>query len=74
MFHMKNTVDVIVLDGLTLGKRVRLARIAKSWRQVDVASRAAVSPGDVSNVEQDRPVHRWKIKRIFEALDLERRP
>jgi len=69
-----DTVAVIVLDGLTLGKRVRLARIAEGWRQIDVASRAMVSPGDVSNVEQDRPVHPWKLRRILEALGLERRP
>ena len=69
---MMNTVDVIVLDGLTLGKRVHLARIAKALRQIDVASMTGLNPGDISNVELDRPVHRWKLLRILAALELER--
>ena len=68
------TVNVIVLDDLTLGRRVRLARIAKGLRQLDVASITGLNPGDVCNVELDRPVHRWKLKRILDTLALGRRP
>ena len=69
-----DTVSVIVLDNLSLGRRVRLARIAKGLRQIDVASTTGLTPGDVCNTELDRPVHRWKMKRILAALDLERSP
>ncbi len=68
------TVDVIVLEGLTLGRRVRLARIAKGLRQLDVASLTRLQPSDVCNVELDRPVYRWKLARILEVLELERKP
>lgn len=69
-----DTVSVIVLDNLTFGRRVRLARIAKGLRQIDVASVTGLTPADVCNIERDRPVHRWKMKRILAALDLETSP
>jgi transcriptional regulator with XRE-family HTH domain len=68
------TVDVIVLEGLTLGRRVRLARIAKGFRQLDLASIARLPSADITNIELDRPVHRWKLKRVLEVLELERKP
>ena len=64
------TVGFLVLDGLTFGRRVRLARIAKGWRQIDLAAAAGLSPVDIVNMEHDRSVHFWKAKRAVVALGL----
>ena len=68
------TIDVLVLSDLTLGKRIRLARVARGWRQIDVASMAQVPAMAVSYAEMDQPIKRWKLKRILAVLELERRP
>ena len=65
---------VIVLDDLTTGRRIRLARVALGLRQVDIAARAGVSPVDISNIELDRPIKRWKVKAILTVLGLEAPP
>ena len=69
-----DTVDVLVLHNLTLGKRVLLARVALGWRQIDLASVAQVPAVAVSYAEMDQPIKRWKLQRILDALDLEKKP
>jgi transcriptional regulator with XRE-family HTH domain len=66
-----NTFDVLVISDLTLGRKVRLARIAKGLRQIDLASMTRLQVLDVSNVEMDRSVHLWKLKRILRTLELD---
>ena len=68
------TVDSIILVDLTLGRRVRLARIAKGLRQLDLASITGLNPPDITNIERDRSIYPWKLRRVLEALKLERRP
>ena len=65
------TVDVLVITDLSLGRKVRLARIARGLRQLDLASMTRLQMHDISNVELDRQVHLWKVNRILEVLDLE---
>lgn len=64
------TSEAISLAGLTLGRKIRLARIAKGLRQLDVASQTGLNPVDISNVELDRSIRRWKVHRILEAVGL----
>ena len=66
-------VDVIILEDLTLGRRVRLARVAKGLRQLDLASITGLNPSDITNIELDRSVYPWKMNRVLKALELERR-
>lgn len=63
-------LEVLVLEALTTGWKVRLNRIAKGLRQLDVASLARLNT-DITNIELDRPVHRWKLKRVLVALEPE---
>lgn len=67
-------VDVIILEDLTLGRRVRLARVAKGLRQLDLASITGLNPSDITNIELDRLVYLWKLNRVLKALELERHP
>ena len=63
-------VDGMVLDNVSLGQRVRLARITRGMRQLDLASVTGLNPGDVVNIEHDRPVHYWKLRRILDTLEI----
>ena len=62
--------NIIVMDDLSLGRRVRIARFAKGWRQIDLAAYANVQMSDVSFVERDWRVRRDKLIRILKALEL----
>jgi len=68
------TVDGLVLSDLSLGQRVRLARVAVGLRQLDVASMADVPLSSVSDVELERSVKTWKLARIVAALGLDCQP
>jgi len=63
-------MEIIVIGDLTTGKRIRLARIARGLRQVDLAALAQVPLMAVSDAENDLPMKRWKLMRILQALDL----
>ena len=62
--------DVLVLSELTLGAKVRLARLSKKLRQVDLASLAGygVTPADVSTLEKDRWLAVKPTIKILKAL------
>ena len=62
--------EVLFLDGITLGQRVRVARFLAGWRQVDLAETAGVTQNDVSQLERDVPVYSAARRRILEALGL----
>ncbi len=66
------TVSVLILTDLTLGRRIRLARIAKGLRQMDLASITRLQSYDITDAEKDRRLARWKLKKILQALDLEK--
>ncbi len=44
--------DILVLGGLTIGQKVKLTRIAKGLRQIDVASAARVDCIDITRLEK----------------------
>lgn len=65
------TVSVLVLDNLSLGRKIRLSRIAKGLRQIDLASITGLPPVDICYAELDRGIRRWKMQKIVQALELE---
>jgi transcriptional regulator with XRE-family HTH domain len=65
-------MGLLFLDtDLTLGQRVRLSRIAKRWRQVDLAAIAGVEQHEVSQIELDRRLRPNAVKAICSALALD---
>ncbi|MBI4282472.1 MAG: helix-turn-helix domain-containing protein [Chloroflexi bacterium] len=65
-------MDILALDkDLSLGLRVRLARIARRWRQVDLAAAAGVSQRSVSALELDHRLYPGEKVSILAALGLE---
>ena len=65
-------MELFVLDtDLTLGQRVRIMRIARRWRQVDLAAIAGVEQHEVSQLELDRRLRPNAVKAICQALDLD---
>ncbi len=63
--------DILVLEGVSLGQRVRVERVLRRWRQSDLADLAEVPQYRVSALERDAPVYPAARKRILAALDLE---
>jgi len=55
---------------LTLGAKVRLSRVARRWRQIDLANEALVTQADVSALERGKYVCPLVEKRILESLGL----
>ena len=57
-------------EPLTLGQKVRIARIAKRWTQADLAYASGVQQGYVSALERDLKVYPRAKKRILSALGM----
>jgi len=55
---------------LTLGQTVRLERISRSWRQIDLASMAGVQLADITAVEKDRYLSKNRKNKILQTLGL----
>ena len=54
------TTEVLTLVAMNFGERLRLARINKSWSQVDLSEKSGVSQATISKIErgdQERSVH-----------------
>ena len=68
---MKGT-EYLIMNGLTIGKKVKLARVGLGLRQLDVASQANVNTSDVINLEYDRLalIRPFKIEAILQVLGL----
>lgn len=56
---------------VSLGQKVKLARIAARLRQVDIASRANCTVADVAYLEHDRFIRPSVRDRILAALGFE---
>jgi transcriptional regulator with XRE-family HTH domain len=61
---------IFIASGLTEGERIRLARLSKWLRQVDVASMADVSLCEVTNAEKGRWVDPERKERILKIVGL----
>ena len=62
--------EIFIADGLTEGDKVRLARLARNWRQVDLACYAQVNPVEVTAIEKNRWLRKVSKKRILITLGL----
>jgi hypothetical protein len=62
--------DILVLTNITEGQKVRLTRLVRGLRQIDVASMAKVNTIDMTRLEKDRYVLPMRRKRILAVLDL----
>jgi transcriptional regulator with XRE-family HTH domain len=65
--------EMILVNGISLGEKVKLSRVALHWRQIDLASKAGCCVRDIANVEHDRIliVRVSTVKRILETLGIE---
>ena len=63
--------NILILDGLSVGQKVKLTRLAKGLRQIDVASQANVQPIDITRLEKDRYVLPTRRKRILAVLGMD---
>ena len=63
--------EVLILEGVTLGTRAKIARILRRWRQSDLAAVADVPAPCVSQLERDVACYPAARKRILDALDIE---
>lgn len=71
MDNVENGNEIAIFYGLTMGMKVKLARIAKGLRILDVASLTRLPPMDVTRLEKGGfvlPTHR---KRILEILEID---
>ena len=62
--------EVFIALDLSEGQRIRLARLARNLRQVDVASLAKVTVSDVVNIEKDRFLPMTRREKILDVLGL----
>lgn len=65
-----NNQDVFIALELSEGQRVKLARVARGLRQVDIASQARCTVADVVCLEKDRYLPRMRKEKILEVLGL----
>ena len=66
------TNEILILEGLTEGQRVRFIRLSKKLRQIDLSSQANVNPIDITRLEHDRyvlPTHRKRILAVLGMFD-----
>jgi len=62
--------NFFIASGLSEGERLRLARLAKWYRQIDVACLAGVTVEEVTNAEKDRYVTPERKARILKVVGL----
>jgi transcriptional regulator with XRE-family HTH domain len=65
--------EIVVINGVTLGEKIKLTRIAMHLRQLDLASQARCNLKDIQNCERDRfiLVYKSKIRAILGILSIE---
>ena len=64
--------SVIFLDPpVSLGKQVRILRIARGWRQTDLAGHAGVTPAAISLIERDLDYPQPVLARISRVLGID---
>ncbi len=62
---------VAVFTNLTQGQKVRLMRLSRGLRQIDLASIAKVNLGDITALEKDRFLPKTRKLRILSALGVD---
>lgn len=59
------------LDAATIGQRIRDARVARGWTQLDLALRAGTSLGTVSRWERGKPPPVRELIRLASVLEID---
>lgn len=67
MIINKNISDADIL--IELGKRIKAARIRKSYTQVDLSKLSGLSKGTVANIENGDSIQLGSLLKIFRELD-----
>jgi len=69
---MGNNISEVFLfnEPLSLGQKVRIARVARRWTQDDLAYEAQVTQANVSALERDLKVYPSAMQRILKVLEL----
>ena len=62
---------IAVFSNLTEGQRVRLTRLSKGLRQIDLANIAKVNLADITAIEKDRYLLKTRRERILSVLELD---
>ena len=62
--------DIAIFTNLSEGQRVRLIRLSKGLRQIDLASLAGVNLADITAIEKDRYLQKTRKQRILSSLEL----
>ena len=65
------TNEFFIATNVSSGMLVRLERIRRRWRQVDLAERVGVTQAEVSALERGLYIIPAAHRRILEALDLD---
>lgn len=65
------STDVLILEGLTAARRVRIARVVQDFRQIDLAVKACVSVALISFLERGPSIPPAKRRAIFDVLGLQ---
>jgi len=64
-------VEVFLFPGaLTLGAKVRIARVGRYWRQIDLAEQAGVPQTTVSALERGLNIYQAAEKKILQSVGL----
>lgn len=66
--------EIFIINGLTEGQKAKHARIAKGFRQIDVASLAKVNIHEVTALEKDRYIRKSRKSQILKVLGLDEQP
>jgi len=67
---MNDNTNIFIISGLSEGERIRLARLSKWYRQIDVACLAGVTIEEIINAEKDRHVTPNRKDRILKVVGL----
>ena len=69
--YFESMNDIAVFTNLTQGQQVRLIRLSKGLRQIDVASIAKVNLADITAIEKDRYLRKTRKERILAVLGID---
>ena len=62
--------NLFIAYNLTLGERVKLERLSRHWRQIDLASKAGAQLADITAIEKDRYLSKNRKRKVLLALGL----
>ncbi len=63
-------MEMFTAYNISLGQKIKLERLARGWRQIDLASKACVQTADVTAIEKDRYLPKNRKRKILQALGL----